>query len=411
MTLLTASILLFQAIFMYRVGGSWLFPPALYALYWAGVLVCSVVIRFGDYSMTVDALMVFLVGSMVFSIGGYAAMRCVGWGIPREPIFPKRKHFIQSCIIAYSVGLLAFFPLFFSTLKSVGETLGIEELALAARVAFGESDRGGIPRYFLSLTSVGGIMAYCAAWLYDGQRRDKFVLGLAVFAPLMMNVLTFARTPVYMLLTGVLAILMFRKSIRKRTVVMYAILGISLGILMGSVLGKGPEFDAGKSFPHAIVEKVAVYIVGGPVGFGYVKEIPTSVGDPGLSLRFFTQAASSFGMDIKLPHNVLGEFSDILGNVYTIYFAYWLDWGWWGVVVISIIMGYLCTAVYGFARMGNPVAGVAFGLVTGAMLNSAIGDGIFGSSVPWLLILTVVGFFWNVPVFSFRFSKLPFQEA
>ncbi len=131
----------------------------------------------------------------------------------------------------------------------------------------------------------------------------------------------------------------------------------------------------------------------------------------GLSLRFFTQAASSFGADITLPNIVLGYFSDVLGNIYTIYFAYWLDWGWWGILIISFIMGSLCTAVYRFARMGNPAAGVAFGLVTGSILNSATGDGIFGSSVPWLLILSVVGFLWNVPIISCRFSRQPTLEV
>ena len=411
MLLLAASILFFQAIFMYWIGGTWFFPPAMYALYWAGVVACSAVIQFGDYSMTVDALTVFLGGSMFFAIGGITAMRSISGEKPQEPMSLLRKRFIQNCIVVYNVGLLSLVPLFFVTLKNLEGILGIDEFAVAARVALGESDRIGIPRYFLSLTSLGGIMAYCAAWLYDGKRRDKIILGLSVAAPLMMNVLTFARTPIYMLLVGVMAILMFRNTIRKRTVVVYALLGLSLGIFMGSVLGKGPEFNAGNNFLYSIVEKVAVYIVGGPVGFGYVMETPTSVSEIGLSLRFFTQAASSFGMDITLPHNVLGEFSDILGNVYTIYFAYWLDWGWWGVIVISLIMGYLCTAVYVFARLGNPVAGVAFGLVAGSMLNSAIGDGIFGSSIPWLLILTVVGFLWNVPIVSFRYFQLPHRNA
>jgi oligosaccharide repeat unit polymerase len=402
MTLLVITILFIQAILMYRVYGSWLFPPAMFAAYWAGVIACSTMIRFGDFSLTVDAMMVFLVGSIVFSIGGYTATCCIGPGIPREPISPLRKRFIQNCIIVYSVGLLALVPLFFSTLRDVSESLGIEEFAVAVRFAFSEGDRVGIPRYFVSLTAVGGFLAYCAAWLYERTRWDKVVLGLAIFAPLIMNVLTFGRTPIYMLLTGVMAIMVFRNTVRKRTILISAFLGVSLATLIGTLLGKGPNFDSGKSSLYAIVENMAIYFVGGPVGFGHVMEVSSSVGEPGLSLRFFTQAASSFGVDITLPNIVLGYFSDVLGNVYTIYFAYWLDWGWWGVVAMASLAGFICTLMYLMARKGNPVAGVCMGIVTGAILNSATGDWIFYSSIPWLLIILIVFLLWNIPVLDFR---------
>jgi len=402
MVLLVAFILFTQAILLHRVARSWLFPPAMYALYWTGVLSFSMFLRFGDYSLSLNALMVFLIGSVMFSIGGYSAMRCFGKGMMRERTPPSRRKFIQNFIVLYSVGLLILVPFFFRTLHRVSVDLGIEEFAVAARFAFGESDRAGIPRYFLSLTAIGGILAYCAAWLYEGTRRDKFVLGMAVFSPLSMYVLTFGRTPIYMLLAGVLAIMAFRGTVRLRTVFLLAALGTSLVVLLGAMLGKGPDFDSGKSPLYAVVENLAIYFVGGPVGFGYVMETPASVGEPGLSLRFFTQAAASFGADITLPNIVLGYISDVLGNVYTIYFAYWLDWGWWGVILMASLAGFFCTSIYTMARRGDPYAGVGMGVVTGAILNSATGDWIFLSSIPWMLLFLLVFFLWRIPIMTLR---------
>jgi len=401
MTLLIASILFFQAIFMYRVAGSWLFPPALYALYWAGVVACSAVIRFGDYSMSVGAMMVFLVGSIVFSIGGYVAVRFFGSGRSREPVSPARKRFIQNCIAVYSFGLLALVPLFISSLRQAGATLGIDEFAVAARTALGVSDRAGIPRYFQSVTSIGSVLAYCAAWLYDGARRDKITLVLATTATLAMSVLTFARTPVYMLIVGVLGILSFRKTIRPRTVFVSIALTLTLALFLGALLGKGPEFREGKSTAGAVVENLAVYFVGGPVGFGQIMGNPELVGEKGLSLRFFTQAAQSLGADIELPNNVLGYFSDVLGNVYTIYYAYWLDAGWWGIMLLALLAGFFCTSAFCLAKRNHPVAGAAMGLIMGSILNSATGDGIFGSSIPWLLLIFIVVFLWRVPLITY----------
>ena len=378
-----------------------MFPPALFAIYWAGVIGFSIVIRFGDYTLAANALMVFIVGSVVFSMGGFVAERCTAGIRARKPVLPMRKRFIQNCIIAYSVALLSVVPILFLALKRVGVTLGIEEFAVASRVAFGESDRAGLPRYFVSMTSVGMVLSYCAAWLYDGTRRDKIVLGISIFAPFSMSLLMFGRTPIYMLVVGVTGILAFRHNILKRTIIAIMLLGIFLVVLIGMVLGKGPDFIAGKSPVYAIIEYMAGYFVGGPVGFGQVMDFPTSVSEPGQSLRFFTQAYSSLGGNIYIPDIVLGYFGDRFGNVYTIYFAYWLDWGWWGVVGMAFLAGFLCSAIFLIARKGYPIAGVGMGMVTAAILNSATGDWIFLTSIPWLLLIVAVYSLWNLPVVTF----------
>ncbi len=402
---LVASILLAQAILLRMAARSWFFPPALYALYWAGVLATSMFIGFGDYSLSAGAVSVFLVGSLFFSIGGCGAAWCFREGMKTLPTSPSRKKFILNCIGWYSAGLFALVPLFFRTLQEVGANLGIDEFVVGARFAFGESDRGGIPRYFLSLTSVGATLAYCAAWLYEGMRRDKIVLGMAVISTLAMDVLTFARTPIFTLLVGVIAIMAFRRTIRVRSILLFAAMGVFLVVFLGAMLGKGPDFHSGKSPAYAVAENLAIYFVGGPAGFGYVMENPASVGEPWLSLRFFTQAAASFGADIALPNNVLGYFSDVLGNVYTIYFAYWLDWGWWGVVSMALLAGFFCTAIYTMARKGNTYAGVGMGMITGAILNSATGDWIFLTSIPWMLLVLIVFMMWKLPIVTLRSSS------
>jgi len=399
--------MLFLAVLSYRAAHSWLFPPALFSLYWAIVVGVSAVVRYGGDELSLDALLVFFAGCLVFSAGGWVAVLSLGTGGRVWRVEARRKRFVQMCIIAYSAGLLALTPFFAIAIYRAGLSLDIEILAVAARTAFGESGRGGIPRYFLSLTSVGGVLAYIAAWLYDGFRRDKEILLLAVLAPLAMSVLTFARSPVFALVVGVLAITVFRGTMRLRTALVGISMGAVLAVAMGVMLGKGPEFGSGVSSVYAVAENLAVYFLGGPAGFAQVMGAPTTVGEPGLSLRFFTQLARSLGADIALPANVLGYYREGMGNVYTIYFAYWLDGGWLGVLGMSFLAGYLCAAVYVLAKREHPVAGVAFGLVTGSILTSTVGDGIFGSSVPWLLFIAVVGILWSVPTVSIRFTRQP----
>jgi oligosaccharide repeat unit polymerase len=405
--LIASLSMLSLAVLSYREAHSWLFPPALFSLYWAIVIGVSAVVRYGGDPLSLDALFVFMAGCLVFSAGGWVAVLSLGTGGRVWRVDARRKRFVQMCIVAYSAGLLALTPFFAIAIYRAGASLDIEILAVAARTAFLESGRAGIPRFYLSLTSVGSVLAYIAAWMYDGSRRDKGILLLAVLAPLAMSVLTFSRSPVYALIVGVFSIMVFRRTMRPRTALGGISIGTMLAVAMGVMLGKGPEFGPGVSPVYAVAENLAVYFLGGPVGFSQVMGIPISVGEPGLSLRFFTQLAQSLGADIALPDHILGYYREGMGNVYTIYFAYWLDGGWWGVVVMSFLAGALCTSVYVWAMMGNPVAGAAFGLVTGSILTSAIGDGIFGSSVPWLLFLAVVGILWSVPAVSIRFTRQP----
>lgn len=401
MVLIVACLLLFQAIILYLGARSWLFPPATCAIYWAGVLLFSILIPFGDYYLSADAVMVFFLGSILFSIGGFISIRCIKQS-KRPDIHPLRKESIQNFIVFYNLFLLSLIPFFFQALQAASTDLGIVEFATGVRFALGADDRTGIPRFFASLTSIGGILAYCAAWLHDGTRRDRLILSLAVLSPLSMNILTFSRTPIYLLLSGVISILIFRRTIRLWTVPVAVASGLFLMVLIGTVLGKGPDFHAGKSPFYAFTEGIAIYIVGGPLGFSTVLKDPGMVGEPGLSLRFFAQVAASLGAEIDLPSHVLGYVSGVLGNVYTIYFAYWLDGGWYGVILMATLAGFFCTALYLLARQGNPYGGVGMGIATGAILNSATGDWIFLTAMPWILMVLLVSILWNLPIIVFR---------
>jgi oligosaccharide repeat unit polymerase len=398
--------LLVLALLGYRPFHAWLFPPGLYALYWTVIIAAALIIGYGKYTLTVETTAVFFIGAVCFSVGGLLALVVLGRGAASKPTGPERKQLIQTLIAVYSIGLLLLVPLFVRSVERAGLVLGVNDFAVAARLALLQPDRTNIPRYFSSLSSLGGVLAFYAAWLYSGTRRDKVVLALAVFAPLIMYVLTFSRSPVYALAVGILAILVFRKTIRLQTATLGLIGALIVALAMGSSLSKGPDFQSGQSPVEAIVENLAVYYIGGPLGFGQVMDNPQTVGQQGLSLRFFTQTAQSAGMDIEIPNNILGYVADDLGNVYTFYFAYWLDWGWWGIIVVSALAGFVSTAVYVLARRGSAIAGAALGMVVGSILNSATGDGLFGSAMPWLLTISVGWLLWHMPLIGRR-ARVP----
>ena len=398
MLLLISITMLLMALTAFWLERAWLFPPAIYALYWCVIVLSSIVVPYEGYSLSLQSLLVFLVGCIGFWIGGYSAVGCLGGKAKSNSISHQRKDFMQKCILIYGIFLLSLSPLLVYNIRHAADFLGVEHFAVAARIAFGEADRVGIPRYFQSFASVGSITCYIAAWLFDSSTRAKFTLAISLIAVLFMNVLTFSRTPIYMQVIGVLVIMLFRRTISAKVVLVSVALMVFLGLAIGVVLGKGPDFGSIDGPVYAILGSITMYVAGGPLGFAQVMNDPSSVGESGLSLRFFSQPFQSIGVNIELPSNVLDYVSPVLGNIYTIYYAYWLDWGWVGIICMSFAAGFLSTVAYIFARRQNPIAGVALGRLTGAVFYTTIGDELFGSAVPWVLVVVITWFLWRCPI-------------
>ena len=375
-----------------------MFPPVIYSLYWAVLLFASSVsyIRYG--SLPTNACLVFFAGCVVFSFAGEMAMLLFDRNRNSgRQITEGRRHAIQNLIMLFNLILVIMIPTFIKELREAGDSLQIGRFAVGARIALGQINRSGVSRLFLSLVSIGSFIAYYAAWVYRGSRRDKITLAAAILGPLGMSVVTFARTPVFFLIVGVLAILLFHSRISKVKVFVTLALAVSLMLGMGSYLDKNPNIGLSKTATMEILSSVGIYYIGGPFGFGQVMDNPTTVGEPGLSLRFFTQAMKSAGIDIYLPTNILDYYDYRMGNIYTAYFAYWLDGEWIGVLIYAILAGFISSVCFILAYRKNMIAGAALGLIFSSLLNSAVGDGLFGSSVPWLLIIGIGCIFLYLP--------------
>jgi oligosaccharide repeat unit polymerase len=400
--ILAALLLVALGVLGRRVGDSWLFPPACFGITWAGYLVYGLLVSFGDLRLTPSSLVVFVVGAAMVLVSSMLVW--IRWRLPPSVhptpvvIAPDRGILMRRVVIAYSVGLFLVLPSFIGEIRSAMLELDIEDFAVAGRTIRTGEGIDLVPRFYQSLISVGSVLTLLMAWIYDGRRRDRWLFALSLASTLALLIPTFGRTPIFVLVLGAGSILFFRRMIPTWFAIVGVVALLAGGIAIGSALGKGLASSGSSSLIASVAENIGIYFVGGPVGFAHVMERPESVGEHGLSLRIFTQALQSFGFDITLPHNILGYDRMELGNVYTMYFAYWLDWRWVGVIVVGFGYGAVATWLYTHARRGNPIAGVGMGLVFPSIINSATGDGMFASSIPWLLIAVIVGSLWKLPV-------------
>src|ERR1700730_10844164 len=96
--------------------------------------------------------------------------------------------------------------------------------------------------------------------------------------------------------------------------------------------------------------------------------------------RVFELTANKFGASFDVP-SVHAEFTDISadydGNVYTIYFSYYPDYGLIGVCVVMI------TVIYHNAVRGNPRAVVLYAFVFSGIVLSGFCESFFLGANFW----------------------------
>ena len=388
------------AVLLYRVKGSGtvLFPPALMAMYWAVIVSLTGLIGFKDVRLRPEALLVFSLGVVFFVVGSLPALLFGQMHARRSvkrALSATRRVAAQKAIFAFSVIAILALCWYVAVLVPLAKQIAYGTLWQSMRLASQTYAQSVVPLQFCeSIFSISSVLASLAAWLYNGSRRDAFAIAAAGTAPLAAGLITFSKTNVAALLVGVLAILWFRRAIAPKVVVLGACALIGSFVLIMFALSSGTQVAG----PYWFLDRLSTYFLGGPVGFSEIMNNAQQVGQPGLSYGFALQFLQRLGLYSGAPDFVLGYFSPEFGNVYTWFYAYWLDSTWLGVLIVSMFAGLICTASYVGAQRGNPIAGVAMGRVTYAILNSANGDLLFLSATPWLLIVIVVAIVTHLPV-------------
>jgi oligosaccharide repeat unit polymerase len=382
----TVAALLALGVVARAVGGRWLYPPAVFALAWSFCIGSGLFLRFGALRFSSDALLVFALGGVLAVAAGIATTILLRRDVVGnvQDAAPAVATSVRVTIAFSGFVLLVLIPSFLGALRDATAMLGIDDLATGARTAL-SFNLDLVPRRFATAASLGTTVSYFAAAIYDGRPRDRVLLLLAIGAPLALIVPTFSRTPLVTLTVGVLGILAARRRVPWTAAGISFVVVLAGAIAMGSALGKGPD-STGTSGVAALVRNLGIYFVGGPLGFSEVMPVPGAVGEHGLGWRFISQPLQSLGFIARIPDNVLGEFRFELGNVYTMYFAYWLDFGWSGIILVALVTGSATAALYEGAIRGSLFCLAGLGIVYPSIINVATGDGLFATAMPWILL-------------------------
>ena len=411
-------IYFFVLLFCFLLAGNYailknlLYPPALFVSVW--LLSFIGLILSGDtlYSVSFETLIVYFYGAIAFSIGGLAVIVLrkpakIATHVSFTPMRQAKIHRILDIVLFVIVIGLPFYwqyvtadvdffdPLYFSTQRVLS-------------VQASESSQ----RIFNPLNNLVVLSMFLAMALHfenDGTFSRKWRAYLAILLALLYGGLTGTKGNMVILLLT----LAFISSIRSRKINFIALGGVMVLVLSMFasmlLLVNYVYIDAKISFEtfRLIAVTVQNYWLGGLVAFNQIVEAPLSLASNQNLNRFFLETANSFGASFSLP-SIHADYTPISPsqdtNVYTIYFSYFKDHGWLGVILGMSLLGGVLTWIYGRGRRGNPLAMAFYGInAAGIVLSVHAEHFVLGLN----LYIKMLIFFYLV---YYGFARLSFGK-
>jgi oligosaccharide repeat unit polymerase len=152
----------------------------------------------------------------------------------------------------------------------------------------------------------------------------------------------------------------------------------SIGIFFVNLASNAAAVGGAGSTVRRVANTVLAYWLGGVVAFSRVAEEPDSIKATQNIWRFFLELGRNLGFDVEvpalhLPYTIISGDPSIkfLGiNVYTIYFSYFPDFGWAGVIIGMLFVGAITTAIWKRAARGSaPYSLIYASLCLGIVLS------------------------------------------
>jgi oligosaccharide repeat unit polymerase len=393
--LLVTTVLLMAglAAMNYRAARSVLYPPALLASTWTILL--TLLVAFGDvyYPISPPTMIVYLCGVAAFSVGAFFSTHFLSQALavtaPRVSRRPGGLIFTGGLIL-----LCAVLPLYWNHIRDFASASASEDFWYSVRA---ESIAQGDDWSLKTLVTLVGeacsvlamLLAVTAVAENKGSRFSQIRMILLIAIALLYGMIVGASGGAVSLAIGLIGIDAIKHGgLRTRTIVVGLTVALVSFAVVAAVLNKG-NTESSASISENLsgtVELVGVYVLGGVVAFDAVVQYPASITPVWSIWRVFQLTANKFGASFDVP-SIHAQYTDIsdnyYGNVYTIYFSYYPDYGLAGVCVIMVMLGAVLTVVYHKAIHGNPRAVLLYAFVFSGIVLSGFSEYFFLGANFW----------------------------
>jgi oligosaccharide repeat unit polymerase len=341
----------------FSIGRSVLYPPAQLCLIWSALLGTAMLSGSRFFSLSAESITVFSLGALAFSAGGALRLafeqQSVRLTAPRPPSIHRRE--LNWLLTAALVLLIVFLPAFWRYIVSLADPRfsnlwwGIRAGTIAASEMQGLKS---LERILYDNLSLSAILLALTAMAYYGERgMSRLVANSLLIVATLYNLATASRAGASTVVLGAVGIRMLKgRKVSWRHLIAGVVAVLVMYVPITLLRSKtGDPTVLVKQDVDTLVELALLYAVGPLAAFDAYVQNPAAVTETWSILHFFYHGANRLGFDVVAPSSHMGYVAvcpTAATNVYTMYFAYYPDFGILGVIVLTAIVGYFMVWLY-----------------------------------------------------------------
>ncbi len=386
---------------------NFLYPPSLFTGIWLLSIIGLLLSGDTFYPVSIETLFVYFVGAIAFSIGGLVVFSGSAINNVKPVSFtPRQTIKVYRFLDFFFLIVLIGFP-FFGYFATKDADFSNPLFLAAQRQADLNHE---INNPLGNLLVIATFLAMGMHLNNDGSFSRKWRVYLSILIAVVYGGLTGTKGNAVQLIIS-LAFISFMRAGRINFVALGSLITLALAVFaVGLLFVNFAYMDLDASSMDTIVflvGEIQSYWLGGLVIFERIVQSPESMESAQHLNRFFLETANSLGANfyVPSPNAVFTDASPTIDgiNTYTIYFSYFKDYGWSGVLLGMSMLGGVLTWIYRLARRGNPLAIIFYGVNTTGILLSVQAEHFILALNPYIKMLI---FFYVMYYVAARFSIL-----
>lgn len=395
MLLVFAICLLILSFVFYKRWNSYISPAVIISFSWGLVFLGYEVIPHGMYDISAKTVFVLFLWITSSLIGA-----CFFSSVKVSPSKSCDLYFNESIrSIYYWISVIGVFPLLYVAYKQ-GTTMDAGSFLFNLRMAntgIVETEfKYGIFQYVFAFAYISLLVE-----VYSSTGKNRRIVILLIIN-ILLAIITMAKSSFFFLIIPLLCIRIFKSKISLAKLA--PILGFI--ILFMSVI---QLLRAGEDSENVIVSMLNVYIFGGIPALDQIVTADTHTqlwGD--LTFRFFhTVKSILLGSDVN-PRIFINDIS-IDGyvyvpyptNVFTVIFPFWMDFGFWGVIIGGAVFGVFSGFLFKLANRQRAWSIIVYSYLTAVLILPFFGEYLV-TNLSYTIQLVFLSYFANNFKYNFK---------
>jgi oligosaccharide repeat unit polymerase len=371
-------VLIFLALFFinYFIARDIIAPEVIFAGVW---LACSIGLAIsGDslYPISANTYLVYIMGAIIFTLGCFFCnvVMPIKNNVVAYPNYSNRPLKLILYIF-FAIALIAL-PFYIHSLECVAK---LSDPLYFLKQRWHEVHGVDLSQHQFNIFSNIAVMSIFLALVmyaerirnFSRTRMNFFITWGSVFLALVYGSLTGTKgNAINLILMLMVLNFLFKKNVNFGKIIIYIAIVVSVFIVGIMFVNFAYLSHEGVGFLFRIFQS---YFLGGLVAFDRIVQTPYVIESTQSISRFYLETANSFGFNYYVPiiHAAYTFISPNMdANTYTIYFSYFKDYGWMGVIDLMFFYGFISKFIYILAKRGNIIAGLFYSMIASGIILS-----------------------------------------